>query len=135
MINKKVLLSISMLAVSLSKTYAEATPPSLKVSGYTIVTASTINQKNKTGGKGSGIPALGIGASDLYFTAQGESEGGFTYKYRMNINAVPFASTDTSIDRNFIEFGSDAMGTLQVGAVSGVDDTMTKGGYSLIGGA
>lgn len=135
MINKKALLSMSLLAVSLSKTYAEAKPPSLKVSGYTIVTASTINQKNKTGGKGSGIPALGIGVSDLYFTAQGESEGGFSYKYRMNINAVPFANNDTAIDRNFIEFGSDVMGTLQVGAVSGVDDTMTKGGYSLIGGA
>lgn len=135
MINKKAVLSVSLLAVSLSKAYAEAKPPSLKISGYTVVTASTSNQKNKTSGKGSGIPALGIGVSDLYFTAQGESESGVTYKYRMNINAVPFANNDTAIDRNFIEFGSDTMGTLQVGAVSGVDDTMTRGGFSLIGGA
>ena len=135
MIKKTAFLSISMAVISSSKTYAEAKPPSLKISGYTVVTASTIKQKNKTDGKGSGIPAIGIGASDLYFTAQGESESGFTYKYRMNINAVPFANTDTAIDRNFIEFGSDNMGTLQLGAVSGVDDTMTKGGFSLIGGA
>lgn len=135
MIKKVALLSLSMALISSSKVYAEAKPPSLKISGYTVVAASTVNQKNKTGGKGGGIPAIGIGASDLFFTAQGQSEEGFTYKYRMNVNAVPFANTQTSIDRNFIEFGSDAMGTLQVGAVSGVDDTMTKGGFSLIGGA
>lgn len=134
MIKKSSLLSLSVAFISASPSYAEVKPPSLKISGYTVVSASSVSQKNKTSGKGGGIPAIGIGASDLYFTAQGQSEGGFTYKYRMNINAVPFAN-DTAIDRNFIEFGSDCMGTLQVGGVSGVDDTMTKGGFSLIGGA
>lgn len=111
-----------------------AQTPTLKINGFTVVAASTANQRNKTSGKGSGIPAIGIGVSDLYFTAEGKSEGGVTYKYRMNINAVPFAQ-DTAVDRNYLEVGHDKFGTLQGGAVSGVDDSMSKTGLSLIGGA
>ncbi|MDP2192925.1 MAG: porin [Alphaproteobacteria bacterium] len=131
---KKYAIGLSLVALSSTSLMAGASPK-LVVSGSTVICGSTINQRNKTSGKGGGIPAISIGSSDLYFRALAQTEGGFEYKLVMNINAVPYANKDAAIDRSYLEFGSNTMGTLQVGAVSGVDDTMAKGGLSLIGGA
>lgn len=117
-----------------AETASPAKAPTLKINGFTVVNASTVSQRQQSGGKGGGIPGIGIGVSDLYFTAEGKSAEGVTYKYRMNINAVPFAQ-ETAVDRNFIEVGHDKFGTTQFGAVGGVEDSMSKAGLTLIGGA
>ncbi|CAO5678198.1 MAG: hypothetical protein HEEMFOPI_00309 [Holosporales bacterium] len=106
--------------------------PSVVISAATSIAGAAGKQKIKSGGKKDGAPLISIGQSDLYFTASGESDKGLTYKWRANITAIPGI---IDIDRNYIEFGHDAYGTLQVGAVGGTEDTFTQGAFKLIGGA
>ncbi|CAO4840923.1 MAG: hypothetical protein CNLJKLNK_00992 [Holosporales bacterium] len=108
--------------------------PELKISGTTAISTGFVNQNDKRGGKGGGTPQIGIGVSDIYFTVTGESSEGLTYKWRSNITAMPGKSA-IAIDRNFLEFGHKNFGTFQIGAVSGVEDTMAQSATRIIGGA
>ncbi|CAO5677907.1 MAG: hypothetical protein NEHIOOID_00158 [Holosporales bacterium] len=116
------------------KKLSTAKAPELKISGTTAISTGFVNQKDKRGGKGGGPPQIGIGMSDIYFTVTGESSEGLTYKWRSNITAMPGKSA-IAIDRNFLEFGHKNLGTFQIGAVSGVEDTMAQSATRLIGGA
>lgn len=116
------------------KKLSTAKAPELKISGTTSISTGFVNQNDKRGGKGGGTPQIGIGLSDIYFTVTGESSEGLTYKWRSNITAMP-GKGSIAIDRNFLEFGHKNFGTLQIGAVSGVEDTMAQSATRLIGGA
>lgn len=133
MFNKKVLLPFSAVVFS-SALIAEGTAPSLKISGSASMDASVNSQKKKKSDeKASRSPMLSIGVADLYFTTEGKTECGLTYKWRFNINAVP--NITPTLDRNYLEFGYDDYGIVQFGAVSGADDTMAVSALKLIGGA
>jgi hypothetical protein len=127
---------LSILMVGLiggSNLYAAKAPIAV-ISGSTVVTAGWVNQKIRTNGKRATVaPALGIGLSDVYFTATGETDFGFTYLWRANITAIP--GKTFAMDRNYLQFGHNQYGTTQIGSVSGVEDTFVQSALRLIGGA
>lgn len=116
------------------KVFAESKAPTLKISGATSIDMSVNSQKKKSSDEKAGrSPMISLGSSDLYFTAEGETENKLIYKWRMNITTIPHANP--RIDRNYIELASAAVGTFQFGLVSGVEDTMSQTALGLIGGA
>lgn len=110
---------------------SQAKSPELKISGYSIVQWSAVGQKHKGDSNGQSNQ-IGIGASDLYFTATGTTESGINYKWRGNITMI--STKNPTIDRNYIEFSHNNWGTLQVGSLTGTEDTMPYSGFDLLGG-
>ena len=106
--------------------------PTVVVSGSTSISVGASNQKITDNGKKNGAASIGIGLSDIYFTATGENDSGLTYKWRSNVSAI---AGSIDIDRNYLEFGHDKYGTFQVGAVGGSEDTFVQNAFKLIGGA
>jgi hypothetical protein len=122
-----------LISIGLTSSYAlAAKAPTVVVSGSTSISIGASNQKITDGGKKNGSANIGIGLSDIYFTAAGENDSGLTYKWRSNITAIPGI---VDIDRNYLEFGHDNYGTFQIGAVSGTEDTFAQNAFKLIGGA
>ena len=130
--NKKLLKFFA--AYSMVSVASAGTSPSLTISGGTIIDVSTNTQKKKKekDEKAGRSPMISIGVSDVYFTAEGKTEKGLTYKWRMNVTSIPHVNP--YIDRNYFEFGYNSLGTFQLGAVSGVEDTMSQTALNLIGG-
>jgi hypothetical protein len=116
---------------SADKTGPEA--PSLKISGYTSVIAAAVNQQEKQNGRGGPLSSFAIPVSDLKFTIGGKTPTGYGYGYVINFKSLPGYSPN--INRNYVQFTHNDLGAVQFGAVKGVDDSMTKHAYTLIGGA
>jgi predicted porin len=113
---------------------AEGKAPTLKISGATSIDMSVNSQKKKSSDEKAGrSPMVSLGSSDLYFTAEGETDSKLIYKWRMNITTIPH--TNPRIDRNYIELACPTKGTFQFGLVGGVEDTMSQTALGLIGGA
>ena len=124
--------SLCVLACSSFIAYAKATPPTLKIAGYTSVGAASGKQTNRDNNKGGSATHIQMNASDLGFTVAGISDSGFEYQYRVVIESIPGASAYVS--KNYVQFGGD-FGTIQVGALKGPEDTMTFSALNLVGGA
>jgi hypothetical protein len=110
----------------------QAQAPTLKINGYTSLSAAMASQTRKENGAGGTDPHVAIGGSDLYFTVSGKSANGMEYRYRINFQTIPGSST--YVNKNYVEL-SGGFGTLQAGALTGPVDTMPESGMSLIGGA
>ncbi len=115
-----------------------AQAPTLQINGFTAMVAGTASQQNNLNGKGGG-PHLGVGASNIFFTAKGKSAEGFQYKYRGAMESYPGGKSTSGnpiyFTQNYIEFLQDSWGIFQVGNLTGPEDTMTESGFSLLGGA
>ncbi len=111
---------------------AEAKAPALKMSGFTSIIGLGASQKQKQNGKGGADPSFAISASDLRLTVDGKSVNDFGYKYILNFKTRP--GQNPLVDRNYVEFDDNNMGSIQVGVVKGVDDSVPVNAYTLIGG-
>lgn len=115
-----------------------AQAPTLQINGFTAMVAGGASQQNNLNGKGGG-PHLGIGASNIFFTAKGKSADGLQYKYRGAMEAYPGGKSTSGnpiyFTQNYIEFLHDSWGIFQVGNLTGPEDTMTESGFNLLGGA
>lgn len=111
--------------------------PTLQINGFTAMVAGSASQQNNLNGKGGG-PHLGIGASNIFFTAKGRSIEGLQYKYRGAMESYPGGKSTSGspiyFTQNYIEF-LDNWGTFQVGNLTGPEDTMTESFFNLAGGA
>lgn len=116
------------------KSFAEAKAPTLKISGGTSIDLSANQQKKKSSDEKAGrSPMISLGVSDVYFTAEGETDSQLIYKWRMNGTSIPHVNP--YIDRNYIELAYKTAGTFQFGLVGGVEDTMNQTALKLIGGS
>lgn len=116
-----------------SKGFCEVKAPTLRINGFTIVSAHMTKQQRKDNGKGGADPFVSIGASDLFFTVEGEAPNTLKYLYRVNFETIP--GSDSYVNKNYVEFGYEGFGTFQAGAVKGPEGTMPESGFRLIGGA
>ncbi|MBX9977792.1 MAG: hypothetical protein K2X98_06080, partial [Alphaproteobacteria bacterium] len=73
-----------------------ATPPTLKINGFTLFNTYVVNQSNRTNGKGGAPIHFATDVSDLYFTIAGKAysatSGPIDYMYRVNFQAFPNSS-------------------------------------------
>lgn len=122
----------SSLVLSNSLSFAEAQAPALKMSGFTSIIALCGDQSVKSNGKGGTDPSFAVGASDFRLTVGGKSAGDFGYKYVINFKTIP--GQDPLVNRNYVEFDSNDIGSIQIGVVKGVDDSMTVDTYGIMGG-
>ncbi len=131
---KTMVTAVALLSFSTWEAAADnvAQPPSLKINGYAIFTTALAKQQRRDNGKGGPQPHMGIGASDLSFTAAGKAANGMEYQYMVNFQTYPGASP--YVDQNYVQLRGD-FGTVQGGNVDGVEGTMISDGASLIGGA
>jgi hypothetical protein len=111
--------------------------PTLQMNGFSIMVGAVSKQKDNSNGKGGG-PYVGIGASNIYFTAKGRSANGFQYKYRMALESYPGGKSGGTgsiyVTQNYIEFLDD-WGVFQAGNLTGPEDTMAESGFNLMKGA
>lgn len=110
---------------------SNASAPTLKIGGTTIINAYFGSQKDRRNGKGNTGPHLSIDVADLYFLVSGMTSNGIKYGYTLNFNGIPGGSP--TIDQNYIQF-SGAFGTIQFGAVVGPEDSMIKDGITILSG-
>ena len=120
-----------VVVASADKTGPEA--PSLKISGYTSVIAAAVNQQERQNGRGGPLSSFAVPVSDLKFTIAGKTPTGYGYGYVINFKSLPGYSPN--INRNYVQFTHNDLGAVQFGAVKGIDDSMAKHAYTLIGGS
>lgn len=134
------LLCTSVVAGAASENSSVAQAPALQINGFTVMVAGNAKQQDNTNGKGGG-PHLAIGSSNIFFTAKGSSASGLNYKYRGALESYPggkgVSGNTNSIyfTQNYIEFSQDSWGVLQVGNLTGPEDTLTESGFNLLQGA
>lgn len=131
----KILTKIIMVGstcATVAPAYAEAQAPALKMSGFTSMIALAADQTQKQNGKGGSDPSFAISSSDFRLTVAGKSITDFGYKYLVNFKTVP--GQDPLVNRNYIEFDNNDIGSIQFGVVKGVDDSMVVDTYSILGG-
>ena len=126
---KKTLLSVLGVTLGATSVMAEASAPSLKIGGNSIINAYFTSQKVKSNGKGGAAgPHISIDVADLYFLISGMTSNGIKYGYNLNFQAFPGSSP--TIDQNYIEFSGN-FGVIQIGAVVGPEDSMIKDGITM----
>ena len=128
----KTLMVGSAIIALTSTVFAEAQAPSLKMSGFTSIIGLAADQTVKDNGKGGTDPSFAISASDFRLTVGGKSVTDFGYKYVINFKTMP--GQDPLVNRNYVEFDNNDWGSIQVGVVKGVDDSMVVDTYSILGG-
>ncbi len=115
-----------------------AQAPTLQINGYTAMIMGGASQSNNVNGQG-GAPHIGVGASNIFFTAKGVSAGGLQYKYRAAMESYPGGKSTSGnpiyFTQNYIEFAYDSMGILQMGNLTGAEDTLVESALNLMGGA
>lgn len=115
-----------------------AQAPTLQMNGYASMVAGGAFQSNNSNGQG-GAQQIGLGASNIYFTAKGVSASGFQYKWRVAMESYPGGKGTSGnpiyFTQNYIEFALVNAGIFQIGNLTGVEDTMTESGFNLMGGA
>jgi len=107
----------------------EATPPTLKISGFSAVNLVGVSQKNRSNGKGAGYH-MENAVSDLYFVIAGRSSSNFAYKYQITFEAIPGEGLDVS--QNFIELEKEVI--IQAGAAADITRAMLQDGSRVMGG-
>ncbi|MDR1488716.1 MAG: porin [Holosporales bacterium] len=80
----------------------------------------------------SSTPRAVGGEAELVFTAMGKLNNGFNYGAKLTLEAN---KGSTGIDKMYLIFEKDYLGTLHAGNVKGPDSTMVYGGQRLLGGA
>lgn len=105
--------------------------PSLKIDGFTAVNAYVTSQKDRQNGKGGPQPHIGVDVSNLFFTIMGASASGIEYMYRVTLETIP--NTSTVITQNYLQFKTK-IGTFQIGAIIGPEDSMVWDASKVIGG-
>jgi hypothetical protein len=109
-----------------------ASAPALKIAGFTNVIGVSTLQKNKENGRGGPPAALAVPKSDLSFNVNGKTSTGYGYGYVVNFESISAASP--SLTRNYVVFTHNYLGSVQVGNVKGVDDSMSQSAYTIMGG-
>lgn len=137
MMIKKLIIALS-LTTSAIVVAEVAQAPTLQINGYASMVAAGAFQSNNSNGQG-GAQHIGLGASNIYFTAKGASASGFQYKWRVAMESYPGGKSTSGnpiyFTQNYIEFGLVNAGIFQIGNLTGVEDTMTESGFNLMGGA
>ncbi|MES2253023.1 MAG: hypothetical protein V4482_05015 [Pseudomonadota bacterium] len=127
------ILMVGSTFATLSPAFAEAQAPSLKMSGFTSMVGLAADQTQKQNGKGGTDPSFAISSSDFRLTVGGKSITDFGYKYVVNFKTLP--GQDPLVNRNYVEFDSNDIGSIQFGVVKGIDDSMVVDTYSILGGS
>lgn len=134
---KKMIAALSLTASGIIVAEV-AQAPTLQMNGYASMVAGGAFQSNNSNGQG-GAQHIGLGASNIYFTAKGVSASGFQYKWRVAMESYPGGKSTSGnpiyFTQNYIEFGLVNAGIFQIGNLTGVEDTMTESGFNLMGGA
>ena len=123
----------SAFATFTSIAFAEAQAPAAKFSGHTSIIGYGVSQTQSQNGRGGTDPSLAISTSDFRVTVAGKSVTNFGYKYVLNFKTIP--DQNPMLNRNYVEFDNNDFGSIQIGVVKGVEDSMPVGPYGLIGGA
>ncbi len=123
----------SAFATFTSFAFAEAQAPAAKFSGHTSIIGYGVSQTQSQNGRGGTDPSLAISTSDFRVTVAGKSVTNFGYKYVINFKTIP--DQNPMLNRNYVEFDNNDFGSIQIGVVKGVEDSMPVGPYGLIGGA
>lgn len=105
-----------------------ATPPTLKISGYTAIDLYGADQKNRRNGRGAGYH-LTANDSNLFLTISGKSAADFVYGYKLVLESLHEAATFT---QNYVEFQYGV--TVQLGSVSGFERSGLQDASRLMGG-
>ena len=107
--------------------------PTMRISGFTMITSTFSNQKINYG-KG-GPPYFSVGASNLKFKVAGLSSNGIEYGYIVVFNAFSHDGKKAPVDQNFIEIKREKdLGTFHFGNTSGVEDRFVVDMNSRMGG-
>jgi predicted porin len=112
--------------------------PELEVSGSAAVHGVFSNPdvtysspKAQRADTDSTTPRIAGGEANIAFKARGELKNGVRYGAVLDIDAM---KGDTGVDKMYVLFERDNVGTFQVGNVKGPEATMLCGGQQLIGG-
>ena len=109
-----------------------ASAPALKIAGFTNVIGVSTLQKHRLNGKGGAPVSLAVPKSDLSFNVNGKTPTGYGYGYVVNFESISAASP--SLTRNYVVFTHNYLGSVQVGNVKGIDDSMSQSAYTIMGG-
>ena len=123
----------SAFATLTSTAFAEAQAPAFKFSGFTTMIAYGSDQTVKSNGRGGTDPSIAVSGADLRLTVGGKSVNNFGYKYVINFKTI--SDQNPIINRNYVEFDDNDVGSIQVGVVKGAEDSMPVGALNLMGGA
>ncbi len=121
----------SALMLVVTTLNAEAEAPSLKMSGFTSIIGLASDQTQKQNGLGGTDPSFSISASDFRLTVAGKSAKDFGYSYVINFKTIP--NQNPLVNKNYVEFDNNDIGSLQIGVVKGPDDSMVVDTYSILG--
>lgn len=125
-----VIASLLSCTALVSHASAEATAPTLKISGNTVMNAYAFHQDKKVNGRKNGFH-LANDLSDLLFVVAGKAANGWEYKYKMSMEAL--ANKKFNVQQNFVQFDS-CWGSLQIGDTVGPEDSMIEDGGAVVGG-
>jgi outer membrane protein OmpU len=124
--------SVSLLAMDAAAKAATATDasgPSIKTNGVFRSLLAVTNQKVRTN-KGSQMMTYG----NVTFNAGGTANNGLTYGALIVLEADRNKNTNSKIGDAYTYVGSDAIGSFQLGDVSGVTSLMMYDGSDVMGG-
>jgi predicted porin len=124
-----VVASLLSCTALVSQASAEATAPTLKISGNTVMNAYAFHQDKKVNGRKNGFH-LANDLSDLLFVVAGKAANGWEYKYKMSMEAL--ANKRFNVQQNFVQFDS-CWGSLQIGDTVGPEDSMIEDGGAIVG--
>lgn len=111
------------------ETGVEASPPTLKISGFSAVNLVGVSQKDRANGKGAGYH-MENAVSDLYFVIAGRSTSNLAYKYELVFEAIPGEGLEVA--QNFIELEKGII--VQIGAADDITRAMLQDGSRVLGG-
>ncbi len=124
------LTSLLACSVIVSKSYGEASAPTLKISGATTMNMYVFKNKKKANGVRQGYH-LANDSSDLIMVIAGKAANGWEYRYKISMESL--ANKQLNVQQNFIEFAT-TLGILQLGAVVGPEDNFIEDGMAVMGG-
>ncbi|MDR0942870.1 MAG: porin [Holosporales bacterium] len=112
--------------------------PELDISGAAAVHTAFTSPHNKYYAKKSSksdkdtkSPRIAAGEANVDFNAKGTFDNGVRYGATISFDAM---KGDTGVDKMYVFFEKDNIGTAQIGSVKGVESTMLCGGQQLLGG-
>jgi hypothetical protein len=129
-INLALLASVAMISTVFAEVASSGPSlPTLSINGNTVMNAYYAHNSKNT--DESRNVHLSNDVSDLYFTIKGRMSNGIEYGYKMGLQS--FSAGSPVFQQNFIEFNGK-FGTVQVGNVVGVEDSMIADASSIGGG-
>ena len=129
-INLALLASVAMVSTAFGNVpNSGASLPTLSINGNTVMNAYYAHNSKNT--DESRNVHLANDISDLYFTIKGRMSNGIEYGYKMGLQS--FSAGSPVFQQNFVEFNGK-FGTVKVGNVVGVEDSMISDASSIGGG-